>query len=104
MLRRTVEANASFVLPHLRPGLTVLDCGCGPGSITLGLAERVAPAQVVGIDVADQQVAAARALATEREVRNVRFERASIYDLPFAGGTFDLAFAHTVLEHLGDPL
>jgi SAM-dependent methyltransferase len=104
MVRRTVETNASFVLPHLRPGLTVLDCGCGPGSITLGLAERVAPGRVVGIDVADQQVTAARALATEREIRNVRFERASIYDLPFPDGAFDLAFAHTVLEHLGDPL
>jgi ubiquinone/menaquinone biosynthesis C-methylase UbiE len=53
MVRRTVETNASFVPPHLRPGLSVLDCGCGPGSITVGLAGRVAPGQVVGIDVAD---------------------------------------------------
>jgi len=38
---------AGFFLPHLRPGFSVLDCGCGVGSITLDLAEQVAPGQVV---------------------------------------------------------
>jgi SAM-dependent methyltransferase len=104
MVQRTVDSNASFVLPHVRPGLDVLDCGCGPGSITVDFAERVAPGRVVGIDIAEQQVVAARALATERGVTNVRFELGSIYELPFSDASFDIAFAHTVLEHLGDPL
>jgi ubiquinone/menaquinone biosynthesis C-methylase UbiE len=104
MVARTVETNASFVLPHLRPGLDVLDCGCGPGSITVDLAERVAPGRVVGIDLANRQVAAARALAAERGIINVRFELGNLYALPFPDASFDLAFAHTVLEHLGDPL
>jgi SAM-dependent methyltransferase len=104
MIARTVEANASIVLPHLRRGLDVLDCGCGPGSITVDFAERVAPGQVVGIDIAEQQVTAARALAAERCMTNVRFELGTIYELPFPDASFDLAFAHTVLEHLRDPL
>lgn len=48
---RQVDAVADFLLPHLIPGMRLLDCGCGPGSITLGLAKAVLPGQVVGIDL-----------------------------------------------------
>ena len=51
MVRRTAAGAASFLLPHLRSGIRLLDCGCGPGSITIGLAEAVAPGEVVGIDL-----------------------------------------------------
>ena len=39
--RRTAEDAAAFLLPHLEPTMSVLDVGCGPGSITIGLARRV---------------------------------------------------------------
>ena len=42
--RRTAVRNAAFLLPHLTPGMRLLDVGCGPGSITIGLAEAIAPA------------------------------------------------------------
>src|SRR3990172_3910305 len=48
--RRTAAANAAFFLPRLQPGMRLLDCGCGPGSITAGLAEAVAPRGGGGID------------------------------------------------------
>ena len=48
---REAAQVAAFLLPHLRPGMTLLDCGCGPGALTLGLAEAVAPGRVVGIDL-----------------------------------------------------
>lgn len=101
---RSAQQDAAFFLPHLRPGTRVIDCGCGQGSITLGLAETVAPGEVVGVDREPSQIAAARALATERGVPNVRFEEASIYALPYPDASFDAAFAHTVLEHVSDPL
>ena len=51
MALRTASQEAAFFLPSLRPGIRVLDLGCGPGSITLGLAEAVDPGEVVGVDL-----------------------------------------------------
>jgi SAM-dependent methyltransferase len=100
--RRAAEA-ADFFLPHLRPGMRVLDCGCGPGSITVDLATAVAPGEVTGIDIEQSQLDTARALAAERGVENVQFELANIYGLPFPDASFDAVFAHTVVEHLAQP-
>src|SRR5260370_41703988 len=47
---RTATRDAAFFLPFLRPGMRVMDVGCGPGTITVGLAEVVAPARVDGFD------------------------------------------------------
>jgi SAM-dependent methyltransferase len=84
--------------------MRLLDVGSGPGSITLGMAEVVAPAEVVGVDLQPAQVERARALATERGVANARFEVASVYELPFPDGSFDAAFAHMVVMHLREPV
>src|SRR5215218_2744965 len=70
---RTVAREAAFLLPHLRPGMRLLDVGCGPGSITLGLAATVAPGEVVGLDLRPEVIAQARASAAARGVANVRF-------------------------------
>ncbi len=101
---RTASREAVFFLPYLHPGMHVLDVGCGPGSITLGLAEVVAPGEVVGIDLQPTQIEQARARAVERGVENVRFEVAEAYRLPFPAHSFDAAFAHGVLMHLREPV
>lgn len=93
-----------FFLPHLRPGMRLLDCGCGVGSITRDLAELVAPGEVVGIDLDGGQLDGARAEAARGGLTNVRFEVASIYDLPFPAGSFDAVLAHTLIFHLSEPL
>jgi ubiquinone/menaquinone biosynthesis C-methylase UbiE len=82
----------------------VLDCGCGPGSITVDVAQRIAPGTVVGIDVDAEQVERARRLASERGIANVRFEVGNVYELPFTDASNDAAYANNVLNHLGDPL
>ncbi len=104
LAKRTASQDAAFLLPHLRAGIHVLDAGCGPGSITLGLAAVVAPGEVVGIDMQLSRVEQARALAVQRNVTNVRFEVANVYDLPFPDGSFDAAFVNTVLQHLREPV
>lgn len=86
---RTAANEGAFFLPFLRPGMRVLDVGCGPGSITLGLAERIAAGEIVGIDFQESQIAQAKALATSRGVENARFEVANVYQLPFPDESFD---------------
>jgi SAM-dependent methyltransferase len=102
--RRTAERNAAFFLPHLEPGMRLLDAGCGPGSITIGLARAVAPGEAVGIDASAQAIDAARERAAREGVANVRFDVADVTKLPFDDATFDAAFAHALLQHLPWPL
>lgn len=100
--RRTAAENAAFFLPHLRRGMSLLDAGCGPGSITVGLGDAVAPGEVVGIDLNPDAIAAARRLATGRGMTSVRFEVADIHAMPFTAGSFDAVFVHAVLQHVPD--
>ena len=104
MAKRTLESHGAFFLPYLRPGLSVLDCGCGPGSITMGIAASIAPGDVVGIDFAQSQIERARAAAARGRRRNVRFETGDAYSLPFESGGFDRVFSHALMEHLADPV
>ncbi len=104
-LRRSAQRNAAFLLPLLRPGMRLLDVGCGPGSITVGLAEAVgADGEAVGVDLSAAMIDAARALAAERGVTNVGYDIADACALPFEDMTFDAAFSHALLQHLPDPL
>ena len=102
--RRRANTHAAFFLPHLRPGMRLLDGGCGPGTMTIELAEIVAPAEVVGIDIEPSQIELARTTAAERGVSNVRYEVADLYSLPFPDESFDAVLLHGVLEHLSDPV
>lgn len=101
---RTAENSAAYLLPHLRPGLELLDVGCGPGNITCDLADRVAPGRVVGLDASAEVVAAARAEARERGTANVSFEAGDLYAMEVEDDAFDVIHAHQVLQHLTDPV
>ena len=93
-----------FLLPHLQPGMRLLDAGCGVGSITLDLAELVAPGETVGMDQDASQLEIARASAASRGVASARFALGDAYALPFPDASFDAVLAHTLLVHLSDPL
>ncbi|MGY5884325.1 methyltransferase domain-containing protein [Modestobacter lacusdianchii] len=100
---RTVENSAGYLLAELRPGLDVLDVGCGPGTITVDLAVRVAPGRVVGLDVVPAPLAEARELADRAGV-DVEFAVGDGYALGFPDDSFDVVHAHQVLQHLTDPV
>jgi len=100
----TAETTAAFFTPHLRAGMRVLDCGCGPGTITAGLAAHVAPGETVGLDRNPDQVARALALARERGVTTMRVEQGDMQALPFPDAAFDAVFSCYALEYLRDPL
>ncbi len=103
MAMRSAESHAGFFLPHLKTGMNVLDCGCGPGTVTLGFAELVAPGKVVGTDIEESQVALAGENASRRNLANVRFEVANLYELPFEAATFDAVFMSALLGNLREP-
>lgn len=88
----------------LRAGVRMLDCGCGPGTITIGLASLVAPGEVIGIDMAQAQLDRARAAAAQEGVKNVRFEIGDVCALTYADASFDVVTSHSLLEHLPNPL
>jgi len=102
MAQRRAATHAAFFLPQLKAGMRLLDCGCGPGTITLDLARRVAPGAVIGIDRSDAQFASARAAAAQEGLA-VAFETGNIERLRFPDASFDAAFAHALFEHLPDP-
>src|SRR5580658_7753171 len=94
---RTAENSSAYLLPHLHPGMSVLDVGCGPGTITADLARLVDPGQVVGLDAAADVVAQAADSAARTGAPNLRFEVGDLFALPYGDATFDAVHAHQVL-------
>ena len=71
LMRRTARTNAAYLLPYLKPGMRALDAGCGPGNISVGLAQAVDPGPLHGIDQDESQVDLARAVvgSLQQEMR-----------------------------------
>ncbi|GAA0577248.1 methyltransferase domain-containing protein [Kribbella sandramycini] len=96
--RRTAETQAAFFTRHLRPGISLLDLGCGPGSITIGLAERVHPGPTTGFDLNPALPDGADHSAVELVAGDVT------KGLPFEDDSFDAVFCSALLQHVPEPL
>lgn len=101
---RTAANSAAYLLPHLAPGMRVLDIGCGPGTITLDLAAAVPGARVLGVDVVAEPLEAARSNAAGRGDTTTEFAVGDVYALDLPDEAFDVVHAHQVLQHLSDPV
>lgn len=101
---RTVENSVGYLLPELRPGMSLLDIGCGPGTITTDLARRLAPGRVHGVDAVADVIAQAETHAVAQGVANVTFAAANAYELDAADGSYDIVHVHQLLQHLGRPV
>ena len=102
MTTRTADRHGAFLLRYLQPGMRFLDCGCGPGTLTIGFARHVAPGETVGIDRDIEQTATVAKAARQDGIDNLRFTVGDVYDLPFEDETFDAVFASAVLGSVGD--
>lgn len=101
---RTADNSAAYLVPHLRPGLALLDVGCGPGTLTIDLARHVNTGQVVGIDVVGDVVDEAARAASAAGVANVSFLTGDFRTASLPVASFDVVHAHQVLQHLSDPV
>lgn len=82
---------------------SVLEAGCGTGAQTVPLARNSPGAHITSVDVSAESIARAVARAEAAGLTNVEFQRADIFDLPFASSSFDHVFVCFVLEHLAHP-
>ena len=98
---RTLDNSHPALLDYLRPGLSVLDVGCGPGTLTAEIARRVAPAPVVGMDLNPEMIAAAEQASPPGEVPNLVFYRGDIRTSDWTD-EFDLVNASRVLQWIPD--
>jgi SAM-dependent methyltransferase len=103
MAQRSALSHAQFLLPHLDATSRLLDCGCGPGSISCDFANIMVSGHVEGIDQEQSQIELARARATEQGLTNTTFSIGSIYDLPYPDASFNVVFAHAIFEHIASP-
>jgi ubiquinone/menaquinone biosynthesis C-methylase UbiE len=101
---RTAENSAAYLLPSLSPGMSLLDVGSGPGTITLDLAARLAPGRVTALERTAEALDLTRAEADRAGATNVDFVVGDAHALDLPDATFDAVHAHQVLQHLADPV
>ncbi|KAH8831461.1 putative ubiE/COQ5 methyltransferase [Flagelloscypha sp. PMI_526] len=100
---RTAVNCCPHLLPVLKPTDSVLDMGCGPGSISVDLASRVPLGHLTGVDLSEKALEKARELAVDKKLTNTTFLTADIYSLPFPDDSFDAIHVHQVLQHVTYP-
>ena len=104
LLERARTSPEEFFAPlALRPGLNVLDVGCGTGDSLRLLARLLSSGRAVGVDLSETMIAEARRRSAEN-VENLSFQVGSVLDLPFPAASFDRVLATQLLLHVPDPL
>lgn len=98
---RTLANSHPVLLDLLGPGLSVLDVGCGPGTLTLEMARLVEPGAVVGMDLNPEMIQAAEEQSPPGEVPNLVFYRGDIRESTW-DAEFDLVNAARVLQWIPD--
>jgi len=101
---RDINDCAGFLLPSLKPNMKLLDCGCGPGQLSSHFAKILSSGSVTGIDANPQHVELAKKESLSQALSNTTFHHGDIYQLPFEDNHFDIAFFHTVICNLHDPI
>jgi SAM-dependent methyltransferase len=95
------EIRALIRSLELKPGMHILDAGCGTGEALSWLSSEVAPSgRVVGIDLAAAHVSAARAHASP----TIQIFQADLLDASMDPASFDLVWCVNTINHLAEPV
>ena len=103
MTARSLSNGHPTLLELLTEGTSVLDVGCGPGTLTIEIARRVSPAPVVGMDINPAMVRAAEAATPPGELPNLVFYVGDVGECAWQA-EFDVAVATRMLQWLPDPV
>jgi ubiquinone/menaquinone biosynthesis C-methylase UbiE len=94
--------QAAFAHLGLKPGISVLDCGCGTGDMLALIARLIAPGEAYGGDISQTMLAIAQRHITD-ETKNLHFELMDVQALSFPDQRFDRVMATQLLVHVPDP-
>jgi ubiquinone/menaquinone biosynthesis C-methylase UbiE len=100
---RTAENSAGYLLTHLRPGMSLLDVGAGPGTITADLARLVQPGRTTALEADESALDITRATFAKLDLE-VDFVAGDVHKLDLPDDSYDVVHAHQVLQHVADPV
>lgn len=100
---RVGQFTALIAELNLKGDERALDVGCGPGGLTLRLAQSLPGGTVVGVDINEKVVGIARAKAEEEGLENISFHQEDALALSFADESFDLVVSSFLLPWVPDP-
>jgi ubiquinone/menaquinone biosynthesis C-methylase UbiE len=96
--------SALLKLASLKAGIQILDVACGTGLVTLRAAAAILPGgKIVGTDISEQMVLAARDIAASRKIANAQFERMEAEQSTFGDNSFDIVLCALGLMYVPDP-
>jgi ubiquinone/menaquinone biosynthesis C-methylase UbiE len=100
--REHVLREETVRLARVEPGDSVLEVGCGTGTLTLAAKRQAGPSgQVFGIDVIPGMIAASQQKAA-RAQEEVTFQLGSIDDIPFPASRFDVVICSFMIFHMAE--
>lgn len=79
----------------------VLDMGCGSGRFTIALAKQKTKF-TYGVDLGDEGLKIGKLLAKNNNIKNIKFLKSNVLNLPFKNSSFDFIFCKGVLHHTGN--
>lgn len=89
----------------LKPGMKMLDIGCGSGIMTSWIAQQIGKnGKIIAIENDEHQLHAAETYAKKIGINNIEFKLCSAYEIDSLKETFDFVYCRFVLHHLNDPM
>lgn len=106
-LRRVTQPSARVIeRSGVKPGMTMLDLGCGSGAFTLPAARVVGErGKVYALDIQSamlRQLERRLVRARNHDIKNVELKQASAYELPLADGSLDLVMSVAAFHEIPD--